>query len=59
MLTKYGLGPFCRDVIAVDPLEPWGIASAAYRLELLARAPVPGRRRRLVTRGRRDLSVGM
>jgi aminoglycoside phosphotransferase len=31
-----GLGPFYRDVIAVDPLEPWDAASAAYRLEVLA-----------------------
>ena len=29
------LGPFYQDVIAVDPLEPYGPASAAYRLELL------------------------
>jgi aminoglycoside phosphotransferase (APT) family kinase protein len=32
-----GLGPFYRDVSAVDPLEPWGSTSAAYRLEVLAR----------------------
>ena len=32
-----GLGPFYRDVIAVDPLQPWEAASAAYRLEKLAR----------------------
>jgi hypothetical protein len=35
--SRDGLGPFYRDVIAVDPLEPWGAASAAYRLEVLAR----------------------
>jgi hypothetical protein len=34
--SRDGLGPFYRDVIAVDPLEPWGAASAAYRLEVLA-----------------------
>ena len=32
--SRDGLGPFYQDVIAVDPLEPWGIASAAYRLEM-------------------------
>jgi hypothetical protein len=32
-----GLGPFYQDVIAVSPLEPWDAASAAYRLEILAR----------------------
>ncbi len=36
------LGPFYQDVIAVDPLEPWGIASATYRLQVLARTlPFP------------------
>ena len=29
------LGPFYRDVTAVDPLEPWTGASAAYRLRML------------------------
>jgi hypothetical protein len=29
-------GPFYRDIIAPDPLEPWGRASAAHRLEVLA-----------------------
>jgi hypothetical protein len=32
------LGPFYQDVIAVDPLEPYSPASAAYRLELLTPA---------------------
>ena len=35
--SRDGLGPFYRDVIAVDPLEPWDAASAAYRLEALDR----------------------
>ena len=35
--TRDGLGPFYQDVIAVSPLEPWDAASAAYRLEILAR----------------------
>ena len=35
--SRDGLGPFYRDVIAVDPLEPWDAASAAYRLEVLDR----------------------
>lgn len=35
--SRDDLGPFYQDVIAVDPLEPWGTASAAYRLEVLAR----------------------
>jgi hypothetical protein len=30
--SRDGLGPFYQDVIAVDPLEPRGITSAAYRL---------------------------
>ncbi len=45
--TRDGLGPFYRDVIAGDLLEPYGAASAAYRLELLARTlpfPVGGAR---------------
>ena len=43
--SRDGLGPFYRDVIAIDPLEPEGIPSAAYRLEQLARTlpfPVSG-----------------
>ena len=39
--SRDGLGPFYQDVIAVDPLEPWGIASAAYRLDILARIQRP------------------
>jgi hypothetical protein len=45
--SRDGLGPFYQDVIAVDPLEPWDAASAAYRLEMLARTlpfPVSGAR---------------
>ena len=45
--SRDGLGPFYRDVIAVSPLEPWDAASAAYRLEILARTlafPVDGAR---------------
>lgn len=35
-------GPFYQDVIAVDPLEPYDVASAIYRLDVLARAlPFP------------------
>jgi hypothetical protein len=35
------LGPFYRDVIAVDPLEPYESASAAYRLAVQAwRRPI-------------------
>jgi Phosphotransferase enzyme family len=43
--SRDGLGPFYQDVISVDPLEPWGSASAAYRLQVLAhtiRFPVSG-----------------
>lgn len=47
--TRDGLGPFYRDVIAVSPLEPWDTASAAYRLEILARTlPFPVDSARLV-----------
>jgi hypothetical protein len=45
--SRDGLGPFYRDVIAVDPLEPWDSPSAAYRLQVLARTlpfPVSGAR---------------
>ena len=35
--SRDGLGPFYEDVIAVSSLEPWDAASAAYRLEVLAR----------------------
>lgn len=44
--SRDGLGPFYRDIIAVDPLETWDIASAAFRLATLARTlPVPRQRR--------------
>jgi hypothetical protein len=50
------LGPFYRDVIAVDPLEPYGAASAAYRLELLARTlPFPVGDARLVPSNNNDV----
>ncbi len=50
------LGPFYQDVIAVDPLEPWGIASAAYRLEVLARTlPFPFSGARLVPSNNNDV----
>jgi hypothetical protein len=40
--SRDDLGPFYQDVIAVSPLEPWDAASAAYRLEILARTlPFP------------------
>jgi hypothetical protein len=45
--SRDGLGPFYQDVIAVSPLEPWDAASAAYRLDILARTlpfPVGGAR---------------
>ena len=35
--SRHDLGPFYHDVIAADPLEPYGAASAAYRLQVLAR----------------------
>lgn len=51
-----GLGPFYRDVIAVDPAEPYGIASAAHRLELLAPAlPFPVSGARLVPSNNNDV----
>ena len=54
--SRDGLGPFYRDVIAVDPLEPDGIASAAYRLGLLARTlPFPVRGARLVPSNNNDV----
>ncbi len=50
------LGPFYRDVIAVDPLEPWTEASAAYRLRLLARTlPFPVGGARLVPSNNNDV----
>jgi hypothetical protein len=54
--SRDGLGPFYRDVIAVDPLEPEGIASAAHRLELLARGlPFPVGGARLVPSNNNDV----
>jgi aminoglycoside phosphotransferase (APT) family kinase protein len=54
--SRDDLGPFYRDVIAVDPLEPWGIASAAYRLEVLARTlPFPVSGARLVPSNNNDV----
>jgi hygromycin-B 7''-O-kinase len=50
------LGPFYAGVIAVDPLEPYGAASAAYRLELLARTlPFPVSGARLVPSNNNDV----
>jgi aminoglycoside phosphotransferase (APT) family kinase protein len=50
------LGRFYRDVIAVDPLEPWTEASAAYRLQLLARTlPFPVGGARLVPSNNNDV----
>ena len=54
--SRGGLGPFYRDVIAVDPLEPYGIASAAHRLDLLAPAlPFPVGGARLVPSNNNDV----
>jgi hygromycin-B 7''-O-kinase len=51
-----GLGPFYRDVIAVDRLEPEGVASAARRLELVARTlPFPVDEARLVPSNNNDV----
>jgi aminoglycoside phosphotransferase (APT) family kinase protein len=53
---RASLGPFYQDVIAVDPLEPWGAASAGYRLELLARTlPFPVGGARLVPSNNNDV----
>jgi aminoglycoside phosphotransferase (APT) family kinase protein len=50
------LGPFYRDVVALDPAEPWAAASAAHRLELLARTlPVPIAGARLVPSNNNDV----
>ncbi len=55
-VSRDGLGPFYADVIAVDPLEPWGISSAAYRLEVLARTlPFPVSGARLVPSNNNDV----
>jgi hypothetical protein len=54
--NRDGLGPFYRDVIAVDPLEPYGAASAAYRLQVLARTlPFPVSDARLVPSHNNDV----
>src|SRR5215469_12940600 len=54
--SRDGLGPFYRDVIAVDSLEPWGIRSAAYRLEVLASTlPFPVTGARLVPSNNNDV----
>ena len=51
-----GLGPFYRGVIAVDSRQPWGPASAAYRLEVLARTlPFPVVGARLVPSNNNDV----
>jgi hypothetical protein len=41
--SRDGLGPFYRDVIAVNPLEPWDAASAAYLPQTPPRGTPPGR----------------
>ncbi len=54
--SRHDLGPFYHDVIAADPLEPWGAASAAYRLEVLARTlPFPVSSARLVPSNNNDV----
>ncbi len=54
--SRDGLGPFYQDVIAVSPLEPWDAASAAYRLEILARTlPFPVSGARLVPSNNNDV----
>jgi len=54
--SRDGLGPFYQDVIAVDPLEPWGIASAVHRLGLLERTlPFPVDGARLVPSNNNDV----
>jgi aminoglycoside phosphotransferase (APT) family kinase protein len=54
--SRDGLGPFYQDVIAVSPLEPWDAASAAYRLEILARMlPFPVGGARLVPSNNNDV----
>jgi aminoglycoside phosphotransferase (APT) family kinase protein len=55
-VSRDGLGPFYRDVIAVDPLEPWTEASAAYRLRTLSRTlPFPVSAARLVPSNNNDV----
>jgi aminoglycoside phosphotransferase (APT) family kinase protein len=54
--SRDDLGPFYQDVIAVSPLEPWDAASAAYRLEILARTlPFPVGGARLVPSNNNDV----
>ena len=54
--SRDGLGPFYRDVIAVDLLEPYGAASAAHRPDLLARTlPFPVGGARLVPSNNNDV----
>jgi hypothetical protein len=54
--SRDGLGPFYQDVIAVDPLEPWDVASAVYRLEMLARTlPFPVGGARLIPSNNNDV----
>jgi aminoglycoside phosphotransferase (APT) family kinase protein len=55
-MTRDRLGQFYRDVIAVDPTEPWGIASAARRLEVLRHTlPFPVDGARLVPSNNNDV----
>ena len=55
--SRDGLGPFYQDVIAVSPLEPFDAASAAYRLEILARTlPFPVSGARLVPSNNNDVA---
>ena len=55
-VSRHDLGPFYHDVIAADPLEPYGAASAAYRLEVLARTlPFPVSGARLVPSNNNDV----
>ena len=54
--SRGGLGLFYQDVIAVNPLEPWDAASAAYRLQVLARTlPFPVSGARLVPSNNNDV----
>lgn len=53
---RTSLGPFYRDVIAVDPIEPWDVPSATHRLELLAPTlPFPVAGARLVPSNNNDV----
>jgi aminoglycoside phosphotransferase (APT) family kinase protein len=54
--SRGDLGPFYRDVIAADPLEPWGRSSAAHRLQVLARRlPFPVSGARLIPSNNNDV----